>query len=324
MSSTATSDCKGGKGEFDEATGQVWPLNIGQVYSSLQRLERDDLVALDAEGDDRRRYRITAEGLGFLRASLLRPVPRDGETRDEVTMKVLMAAVSGAARVDELVARQREETMAALQRFTRHKAATSPSDFAALVQLDRLILRCRAELDWLDLVETRSESHDETASERHRHDHRSRAGPPGAEDKHTRRTVHVISRAPRSSTPDYDDLHSTATTATMAPTTDPAMQALELAPLGASGGSGVPPVVGPGDADEATQRDDRVGQADESIDHALAAFVAALQPVERVDPRMRAFHDPALPGLDRRGCALDGDTRVQVAVGQQLRVTPES
>jgi DNA-binding PadR family transcriptional regulator len=163
MSSTATSDCKGGKGEFEEATGQVWPLNIGQVYSSLQRLERDDLVALDAERDDRRRYRITAEGLGFLRAWLLRPVPRDGETRDEVT---LTAAVSGAARVDELVARQREETMAALQRFTRHKAATSPSDFAALVQLDRLILRCRAELDWLDLVETRSESHDETASEK--------------------------------------------------------------------------------------------------------------------------------------------------------------
>lgn len=152
------------KGEFEAATGQVWPLNIGQVYSSLQRLERDDLVALDAEHDDRRSYRITAEGLEFLRAWLLRPVPRDGETRDEVTMKVLMAAVSGAARVDELVARQREETMAALQRFTRHKGATSPSDFATLVQLDRLILRCRAELDWLDLVEARSESRDETTS----------------------------------------------------------------------------------------------------------------------------------------------------------------
>jgi hypothetical protein len=54
--------------------------------------------------------------------------------------------------------------MAALQRFTQHKAAASPSDFAALVQLDRLILRCRAELDWLDLVEARSESSNGTAS----------------------------------------------------------------------------------------------------------------------------------------------------------------
>jgi DNA-binding PadR family transcriptional regulator len=152
------------KGEFEQATGQLWPLNIGQVYSSLQRLERDDLVAIAAEGDDRRSYRITAEGLSFLRGWLLRPVPRDGESRDEVTMKVLMAVASGAAAVDEVVARQREETMAALQRFTRHKALTSPSDFAALVQLDRLILRFRAELDWLDLVEARSDTGDVTSS----------------------------------------------------------------------------------------------------------------------------------------------------------------
>ena len=146
------------KGEFEKATGQLWPLNIGQVYSSLQRLERDDLVTVAAERSDRRSYSITDEGLAFLRQWLLRPVPRDGETRDEVTMKVLMAAASGAARLDEVVAHQREETMTALQRFTRHKAAASPSDFAALVQLDRLILRCRAELDWLDLVEARSEA----------------------------------------------------------------------------------------------------------------------------------------------------------------------
>jgi DNA-binding PadR family transcriptional regulator len=152
------------KVDFEQATGQLWPLNIGQVYSSLQRLERDDLVAVAEEDEFRRSYRITAEGLSFLRGWLLRPVPRDGGSRDEVTMKVLMAAASGAAQVDEVAARQREETMAALQRFTQHKAAASPSDFAALVQLDRLILRCRAELDWLDLVEARSESSNGTAS----------------------------------------------------------------------------------------------------------------------------------------------------------------
>jgi DNA-binding PadR family transcriptional regulator len=151
------------KGEFEHVTGQLWPLNIGQVYSSLQRLERDDLVVVVDDGDDRKSYRITAEGVSVLRAWLLQPVPRDGESRDEVTMKILMAAVSGAAGVDEVVARQREETMEALQRFTRHKARISPSDFAALVQLDRLILRCRAELDWLDLVEARSENGNGTA-----------------------------------------------------------------------------------------------------------------------------------------------------------------
>ena len=31
--------------EFESRTGEVWPLNVGQVYTTLQRLERDGLVA---------------------------------------------------------------------------------------------------------------------------------------------------------------------------------------------------------------------------------------------------------------------------------------
>jgi DNA-binding PadR family transcriptional regulator len=27
--------------EFEARTGEVWPLNVGQVYTTLQRLERD-------------------------------------------------------------------------------------------------------------------------------------------------------------------------------------------------------------------------------------------------------------------------------------------
>src|SRR6202012_3215532 len=30
--------------EFVARTGEVWPLNVGQVYTTLQRLERDGLV----------------------------------------------------------------------------------------------------------------------------------------------------------------------------------------------------------------------------------------------------------------------------------------
>ena len=30
--------------EFEARTGEVWPLNVGQVYTTLQRLERDGLV----------------------------------------------------------------------------------------------------------------------------------------------------------------------------------------------------------------------------------------------------------------------------------------
>ena len=30
--------------EFEDRTGSTWPLNIGQVYTTLSRLERDDMV----------------------------------------------------------------------------------------------------------------------------------------------------------------------------------------------------------------------------------------------------------------------------------------
>ena len=45
--------------DFEARTGEVWPLNIGQVYQTLGRLERDGLVVSDGEGA-RARRRATA------------------------------------------------------------------------------------------------------------------------------------------------------------------------------------------------------------------------------------------------------------------------
>ena len=59
--------------EFEARTGEVWPLNVGQVYTTLQRLERDGLVEANAAGDDsqQKAFRITADGEAEL-ASWLR------------------------------------------------------------------------------------------------------------------------------------------------------------------------------------------------------------------------------------------------------------
>ena len=40
--------------EFEARTGAVWPLNVGQVYTTLQRLERDGLVETDGTPNGRR------------------------------------------------------------------------------------------------------------------------------------------------------------------------------------------------------------------------------------------------------------------------------
>ena len=36
--------------EFEAGTGEVWPLNVGQVYTTLQRLERDGLAGPGPDG----------------------------------------------------------------------------------------------------------------------------------------------------------------------------------------------------------------------------------------------------------------------------------
>jgi len=38
------------RSEFERRTGSTWPLNVGQVYTTLTRLERDGLVS--GHGDD--------------------------------------------------------------------------------------------------------------------------------------------------------------------------------------------------------------------------------------------------------------------------------
>src|SRR5260370_41549653 len=49
--------------DFEAATGDVWPLNVGQVYTTLQRLERDGLVESDGGADEQHKsYLITARG----------------------------------------------------------------------------------------------------------------------------------------------------------------------------------------------------------------------------------------------------------------------
>ena len=49
--------------EFEQRTGTTWPLNVGQVYTTLTRLERDGLAT--AQGEDAEGhviYRITDAG----------------------------------------------------------------------------------------------------------------------------------------------------------------------------------------------------------------------------------------------------------------------
>src|SRR5215207_10860182 len=79
--------------EFEAGTGEVWPLNVGQVYTTLQRLERDGLVAADDGADEgpQKGFRITPEGTAELADWLRTPPDMSSPPRDELVMKVLVA-----------------------------------------------------------------------------------------------------------------------------------------------------------------------------------------------------------------------------------------
>src|SRR6266516_4280766 len=91
--------------EFEARTGKVWPLNIGQVYTTLQRLERDGLVASDDTQMDglQKGFRITSAGRSELREWLRTPSETAVPPRDELVIKVLVALAVPGVDVPELL-----------------------------------------------------------------------------------------------------------------------------------------------------------------------------------------------------------------------------
>ena len=152
------------KTAFERRTGGNWALNIGQVYTTIQRLERDGLVeAHAADGassdDDRREYRITPAGHAQLATWFDSPVVPEAPARDELTIKVLLAVAAGDVDVTALLQRQRRASIEQLQAYTRRKAQSDPArDTAFLILLDALIFRTEAEIRWLDACDARIRS----------------------------------------------------------------------------------------------------------------------------------------------------------------------
>ena len=150
------------KTAFERRTGGSWALNIGQVYTTIQRLERDGLVASieSTDGDDdRREYRITGTGRTQLASWFENPVVAEAPARDELTIKVLLAVAAGDIDVTALLQRQRRASIEQLQAYTRRKAKADPArDVAFLILLDALIFRTEAEVRWLDACDARIRS----------------------------------------------------------------------------------------------------------------------------------------------------------------------
>jgi DNA-binding PadR family transcriptional regulator len=141
--------------EFERRTGSTWPLNIGQVYTTLTRLERDGLVAEDgADGEGHVVYRVTDAGRGEVATWFTTPVERTQPPRDELAIKLALAVTVPGVEVGTVIQQQRSATMAALQDYTRLKQQAG-ADMAWSLVLDSLVFAAEAEVRWLDHCEAR-------------------------------------------------------------------------------------------------------------------------------------------------------------------------
>jgi len=129
--------------EFEARTGDVWPLNVGQVYTTLQRLERDGLVESDdaTEAGPQKGYRITQDGAAELAGWLRTPPDLSSPPRDELVMKVLVALRVPGVDVHEVIQVHRRYLVELMQQWTRLKEDEAELDLSLALAVDAELFR---------------------------------------------------------------------------------------------------------------------------------------------------------------------------------------
>jgi DNA-binding PadR family transcriptional regulator len=142
--------------EFEDRTGEVWPLNVGQVYTTLQRLERDGFVEADDNGAGPQRvFSLTAEGADELETWLRTPPDMTSPPRDELVIKVLVALHLSEVDVAGLLQVHRRQLVEVMQQYTRLKDDADEDELGLLLVADAELFRLDSLIRWLDSVDGR-------------------------------------------------------------------------------------------------------------------------------------------------------------------------
>ena len=151
--------------EFEARTGEVWPLNVGQVYTTLQRLERDGMVETanegsapvehDAPGAPQKAYRITPAGSAELDQWLRVPPDLSSPPRDELVMKELVAITVPGTDVHEIIQAHRTYLVQLMQEWSRLMEEVDGSVLALALVVDAELFRLDSVVRWLDAADSR-------------------------------------------------------------------------------------------------------------------------------------------------------------------------
>jgi DNA-binding PadR family transcriptional regulator len=143
--------------EFEARTGEVWPLNVGQVYTTLQRLERDGLIESDGTAEDgpQKGFQITADGAQELAGWLRTPPDLSSPPRDELVIKVLIAMRLPGADTAEVIQVHRRYLVELMQQWTRLKEDEAGLDLSFALVVDAELFRLDSVVRWLDTADGR-------------------------------------------------------------------------------------------------------------------------------------------------------------------------
>ena len=143
--------------EFEARTGEVWPLNVGQVYMTLQRLERDGLIASDSVGEvgPQKSFHLSAAGAAELDAWLRTPPDLSSPPRDELVIKVLVATRVPGVDVHGVVQTHRRHVVELMQEWTRVKRDAGPEELSVALAVDAELFRLDSVIRWLDAADAR-------------------------------------------------------------------------------------------------------------------------------------------------------------------------
>ncbi len=142
--------------EFESRTGEVWPLNVGQVYTTLQRLERDGLVASEGLVDGPQKdFHITPAGEAELRAWIESPSDSSAPPRDELVIKVLIGLSLPGIDMRRPLQVHRRHLVERMQRYTHVKAAAAEDEVVLPLVADFELFRLDGTVRWLDAVDAR-------------------------------------------------------------------------------------------------------------------------------------------------------------------------
>lgn len=147
------------KQSFENRFGAVWPpVNIGQIYTTLQRLERDALVrGYEVEQEsrpDKHVVEITESGRAALQ-EWLNTADKGPRLRDDFYMKIVLSRLSGLAQPLEVIGRQRETHLQELRDLNDIAMRAREGPVASLLLAEGAALHVQADIEWLDLCEDR-------------------------------------------------------------------------------------------------------------------------------------------------------------------------